>query len=96
MEKKDWEFFRDTDVLGKYCPEAVKLNETQYGDVMTWFDDEECWSDRNQFVRERDMVIGDMTFHISSVFLVDDSVTATPTDKLLTHIDMQMKNETTA
>ena len=93
MQKKDWKVFRNTGTLGKYRPEAVRLNETQYGDVMTWFEDEECWADRSQFVRERDMAIGDMTFHISSVFLVNDDVTATPTDKLLTHIDMQIKNE---
>lgn len=39
------------------------------------------------------MVIGDMVFHISSIFLNEDRATSTPTEKLLTHIDMQMKKE---
>lgn len=91
--KKNWEIFRDTKTLGTYRPGAVRFNETPKGDVVTWFNDAEYWADRDQFVRERDMVIGDMVFHISSVFLNEDRATSTPTEKLLSHIDMQMKKE---
>lgn len=91
--KKDWEIFRETKVLGSYRPDAVKLNETPKGDVIAWFDDTKLWFLEGNYERKRDMVIGDMTYHISSVLLDEGVRTSTPTDKLLSHIDMQMENE---
>jgi len=94
MRKKNWEIYRDTKTLGTCRLSATKFQETPKGDVVTWFNDAEYWADKDQFVRERDMVIGDMVFHITSVFLDEDRATSTPTDKQLSHIDMQMKKET--
>ena len=91
--KKDWEIYRDTGVLGDYRPEGAVVSETENGGVVTIFKDTMHWDREEEFVQERLMRIGDMTFHITSVFQNEDKATSTPTDKLLAHIDMQMENE---
>ena len=90
--KKNRENLKEIKLYRGHGP-VIRFNETPKGDVITWFDDSEFWSLEGNYVRKRDVVIGDMTYHISSVFLNEDVRTSTPTDKLLSHIDMQMKKE---
>lgn len=91
--KKEWEIYRDTGVKGAYRPETAKLKELCTGSVLTFFDDTEYWQYQNEFTLKRDMVIGGKVFHISSVLQDEDTATSTPTEKLLSHIDLQLKKE---
>lgn len=91
--KQNWEMYRDTGMLGAYQPEQAVLREIQTGDVLTSFPDTELWEMHQQFIRERTMDVGGKVFHITSVFQDLDHATSTPTEKLLEHIDLQIKKE---
>ncbi len=89
--KKDWQEYRDTEMLGAYRPENAVLIQTENGGVTTTFRDTEYWDRDEGFVLERKMLIGGKCFHIVSVF--SDVPTATPTDKLLKLIDTELEKE---
>ena len=91
--KQEWEIYRDTGVKGAHQPERAILRELRSGDVLTMYRDTEYWQTRNEFTLKRDMVIGGKVFHISSVLQDEDTATSTPTEKLLSHIDLQLKKE---
>ena len=81
-----------TGMLGAYHPENAILRENDSGGVDTIFRDTSCWEKEGGFVHERQMLIGEKHFYISSVFSTQP--TATPTDKLLALIDTKLKKET--
>ena len=80
-----------TGMLGAYHPEDAVLRQEGAG-VNTIFRDTHFWKREGCFVRERKMLIGGRSFHISSVFPAHP--TATPTDKMLGLIDAELKKET--
>lgn len=81
-----------TGMLGAYHPENAILREAENGGVDTIFRDTTCWEKGGSFVHERQMLIGEKHFYISSVFSTQP--TATPTDKLLELIDTELKKGT--
>ncbi len=81
-----------TGMLGAYHPENAVLRENESGGVDTIFRDTAYWEKEGGFVHERQMLIGEKHFYISSVF--SSQPTTTPTDKLLVLIDTELKKET--
>ena len=89
--KKELQEYLDTGTLGAYHPENAILRQVEDGGVTTAFRDTAHWDRDDGFARERNMLIGGKCFRITSVFPV--TPTATPTDKLLTLIDTELKKE---
>ncbi len=85
--KKDWEIYRDTGMLGGYCPEFAVTRSTSEG-TMTTFRDTSCWEHPEGITLERDMLIQGRRFHVVSVFPGED--TSTPTEKMLSLIDADL------
>ena len=85
--KKDWEIYRDTGMLGAYCPEFAVTRATGEG-TMTTFRDTSCWDRPEGITLERDMIIQGRRFHVTSVF--PDGDTFTPTEKMLSLIDADL------
>ena len=90
--KKAYEEYRDTGMLGGYDPNGALLRETENGEVLTSFRDT-CYQHKcDHNINQREMLIGGKVFHVTSVFPME--ATATPTDKLLSLIDTDLKKET--
>ena len=68
------------------------LRKTENGEVLTSFRDTCYQHQDDHIINQREMLIGGKVFHVTSVFQVD--ATATPTDKLLSLIDTDLKKET--
>lgn len=72
---------------------SILLNLMTLGGVDTIFRDTVYWEKEGNFIHERQMLIGEKHFHISSVFSAQ--LTATSTDKLLELIDTELKKRNT-
>lgn len=81
----------NTGMLGGYDPGRALLQETESGEVLTSFRDT-CYQRQDDHnINQREMLIGGKVFHVTSVFPME--ATATPTDKLLSLIDTDLKKE---
>ena len=89
--KKAYEEYRDTGMLGGYDPGGALLRETESGEVLTSFRDTCYQHQGDHIINQREMLIEGKVFHVISVFLME--ATATPTDKLLSLIDTDLKKE---
>ena len=89
--KKAYEEYRDTGMLGGYNPNGALLRETESGEVLTSFRDTSYQHLDDHIINQREMLIGGKVFHVTSVFPIE--ATATPTDRLLSLIDADLKNE---
>ena len=83
--------YRVTGMLGGYNPNGALLRETESGEVLTSFRDTSYQHQDDHIINQREMLIGGKVFHVTSVFPMD--ATATPTDKLLSLIDTDLKKE---
>ena len=83
--RTEYEEYRDTGMLGGYCPERAVLRDDGNGSVTT------NWQRDDHTVSERQMLIGGKVFQVTSVFPTE--VSATPTDKLLSLIDTDLAKE---
>lgn len=83
-----------TGMLGAYHPENAVMRESGDGGVDTLYRDSKYTVDENYCTRERKMLIKGRRFAISSVFPVN--ATSTPTDKMLSLIDMELEKESKA
>ena len=90
--RTEYEEYRETGMLGGYDPDRATLRETENGEVLTSFRDTCYQHQDDHIINQREMLIGGKVFHVTSVFQVD--ATATPTDKLLSLIDTDLKKET--
>ena len=90
--RTEYEEYRETGMLGGYDPGRALLRETESGEVLTSFRDTCYQHQDDHIINQREMLIGGKVFHVTSVFQVD--ATATPTDKLLSLIDTDLKKET--
>ena len=90
--RTEYEEYRDTGMLGGYDPDGALLRETESGEVLTSFRDTSYQHQDDHIINQREMLIGGKVFHVTSVFPMD--ATATPTDKLLSLIDTDLKKET--
>ena len=89
--RTEYEEYRDTGMLGGYNPNGALLRETESGEVLTSFRDTYYQHQDDHIINQREMLIGGKVFHVTSVFPMD--ATATPTDKLLSLIDTDLKKE---
>lgn len=89
--RTEYEEYRDTGMLGGYNPNGALLRETESGEVLTSFRDISYQHQDDHIINQREMLIGGKVFHVTSVFPMD--ATATPTDKLLSLIDTDLKKE---
>ena len=89
--RTEYEEYRDTGMLGGYDPDGALLRETESGEVLTSFRDTSYQHQDDHIINQREMLIGGKVFHVTSVFPMD--ATATPTDKLLSLIDTDLKKE---
>ena len=80
-----------TGMLGAYYPENAVLREAGGDGVETLFRDTSYCVQEDCLVQKRQIVIGGKRFSVTSVF--PDRLIATPTDKLLALIDMELKKE---
>ena len=78
-------------MLGAYDPGGAMLRETESGEVLTSFRDTCYQHQDDHIINQRKMLIGGKVFYVTSVFPMD--ATATPTDKLLSLIDTDLKKE---
>ena len=90
--KKAYEEDRDTGMLGGYDPGGALLRETESGEVLTSFRDTCYQHQGDHIINQREMLIEGKVFHVISVFLME--AIATPTDKLLSLIDTDLKKKT--
>ena len=90
--RTEYEEYRETRMLGRYDPDRAMLQKTKNGEVLTSFRDTCYQHQDDHMINQREMLIGGKVFHVTSVFQVD--ATATPTDKLLSLIDTDLKKET--
>ena len=89
--RTEYEEYRETGMLGGYNPNGALLRETENGEVLTSFRDT-CYQHKcDHNINQREMLIGGKVFHVTSVFPIE--ATATPTDRLLSLIDADLKNE---
>lgn len=89
--RREYEKYRDTGMLSEYDPGRALLQETESGEVLTSFRDT-CYQHQGDHnINQREMLIGGKVFHVTSVFPME--ATATPTDKLLSLIDTDLKKE---
>lgn len=89
--RTEYEEYRDTGMLGGYDPDGALLRETESGEVLTSFRDTSYQHQDDHIINQREMLIGGKVFHVTSVFPMD--ATATPTVKLLSLIDTDLKKE---
>ena len=89
--RTEYEEYRETGMLGGYDPNRAILRETENGEVLTSFRDTSYQHQDDHNINQREMLIGGKVFHVTSVFLME--ATATPTDKLLSLIDTDLKKE---
>ena len=89
--RTEYEEYRETGMLGGYCPERAVLRDNGNGSVATSFRDTAYWQRDDHTVSERQMLIGGKVFQVTSVFPTE--VSATPTDKLLSLIDADLAKE---
>lgn len=89
--RTEYEEYRDTGMLDGYNPNGALLRETESGEVLTSFRDTSYQHQDDHIINQREMLIGGKVFHVTSVFPMD--ATATPTDKLLSLIDTDLKKE---
>ena len=88
--RTEYEKYRETGMLGGYDPHGALLRETESGEVLTSFRDT-CYQHQDDYnITQREMLIGGKVFHVTSVFPME--ATATPTDRLLSLIDADLKN----
>ncbi len=89
--RTEYEEYRETGMLGGYDPDRTMLRKTENGEVLTSFRDT-CYQHQGDHnINQREMLIGGKVFHVTSVFPME--ATATPTDKLLSLIDADLKKE---
>ena len=89
--RTEYEEYRKTGMLGGYDPHRAMLRKTENGEVLTSFRDT-CYQHQGDHnINQREMLIGGKVFHVTSVFPMEAS--ATPTDRLLSLIDADLKNE---
>ena len=89
--RTEYEEYRDTGILGGYDPDGALLRETESGEVLTSFRDTCYQHQDDHIINQREMLIEGKVFHVTSVFPMD--ATATPTDKLLSLIETDLKKE---
>ena len=89
--RTEYEEYRETGMLGGYDPDRATLRETENGEVLTSFRDTSYQHLDDHIINHREMLIGGKVFHVTSVFPME--ATATPTDKLLSLIDTDLKKE---
>ena len=85
----EFEEYQQTGMLGGYMPEQARLYQSEDGKVGTLFRDTAYWKRDGCSVHEREMYVGGRLFRITSVF--PDAPTATPTDGMLSLIDMELE-----
>lgn len=90
----EYDDYLTTGMLGAYHPENAVLRESGDGGVDTLYRDSKYTVDENYCTRERKMLIKGRRFVIFSVFPVN--ATSTPTDKMLSLIDMELEKESKA
>ena len=89
--RTEYEEYRETGMLGRYDPDRAMLQKTKNGEVLTSFRDT-CYQHQGDHnITQREMLIGGKVFHVTSVFPIE--ATATPTDRLLSLIDADLKKE---
>lgn len=89
--RTEYEEYRKTGMLGGYDPDRAMLRKTENGEVLTSFRDT-CYQHQDDYsITQREMFIGGKLFYVTSVFPME--ATATPTDKLLSLIDTDLKKE---
>ena len=89
--RTEYEEYRETGMLGGYDPDRAMLRETENGEVLTSFRDTSYQHQGDHNINQREMLIGGKVFHVTSVFPIE--ATATPTDRLLSLIDKDLKKE---
>ena len=89
--RTEYEEYRETGMLGRYDPDRAMLQKTKKGEVLTSFRDTCYQHQDDHMINQREMLIGGKVFHVTSVFPM--AATATPTDKLLSLIDKDLKKE---
>lgn len=83
-------YYLETGILGAYETTWLKAGELN-GNFVPLFEDTQLTEQPDTLSLERRMVVDGRTFSVSSVFPKDAA--ATPTDKLLSLIDREPKNE---
>lgn len=89
--RTEYEEYRETGMLGGYCPERAVLRDDGNGSVATNFRDTAYWLKDDHTISERQMLIGGKVFQVTSVF--PSKTSTTPTDKLLSLIDANLAKE---
>ncbi len=87
----DYKEYLETGILGSYHPEEVVLRKAEGGGVDTLYRDSNYTITDKEYSRERQMLIRGKRFIVTSVFPTNAS--ATPTDKMLSVIDSDLKGE---
>ena len=87
----DYKEYLETGILGSYRPEEVVLRKAEGGGVDTLYRDSNYTITDKEYSRERQMLIRGKRFIVTSVFPTNAS--ATPTDKMLSVIDSDLKGE---
>ena len=85
----EFEEYQQTGMLGGYKPECARTYQAEDGSVATVFRDTAYFERDGCAVHEREMVVGDRLFHVTSVF--PDAPTSTPTDTMLELIDAELE-----
>ena len=91
--RNDLDEYLETGMMGAYHPDKTFVRYDGDG-VCTIFRDTDLQKRDGCFVRERQMLIDQQEFFITSVF--PEHPTATPTDKMLELIDAELKKDTHA
>lgn len=88
---ENYKEYLETGILGSYHPDEAVLRKAEGGGVDTLYRDS-CYTitDR-EYSRERQMLIRGKRFIVTSVF--PTNAAATPTDKMLSVIDSDLKGE---
>lgn len=88
----EFEEYQQTGMLGGYQPNRAILRKEGDGSVATIFRDTMYQITEDGATHQREMLVGDKRFLVTSVFPIEP--TATPTDKMLAVIDAGLKKDT--
>ena len=89
--RTEYQECRKTGMLGGYDPDGAMLREMESREVLTSFRDTCYQHQDDHMINQREMLIEGKVFHVTSVFPME--ATATPTNKLLSFIDTDLKKE---
>lgn len=88
--KSDYEEYKETGMIGAYCPERAILRKGEDGVLTSYRDCYHRITD-DSFTRERTMVVNGKPYLVTSVFPLEPS--ATPTEKMLSFIDSELAKD---